>query len=70
MLPYPLNASPVIHERAHTRTREPPVPGMHTYGEHLTCVLWLQVEEPGKGEPLHLSGGQNVVPEEWERKEH
>lgn len=45
-------------------------PGMHTYRADLTCVLRLQVEEPGKRQPLHLSGGQNVIPEEREREDH
>lgn len=30
------------------------------------CVLRLQVEESGKGEPLHLPWGQNIIPEERE----
>lgn len=44
--------------------------GMHTYRADLTCVLRLQVEEPGKRQPLHLPRGQNIVPEDREREDH
>lgn len=44
--------------------------GMRTDRADLTCVLRLQVEEPGKRQPLHLSGGQNVIPEDRERQDH
>lgn len=43
---------------------------MHTFRADLTCVLRLQVEEPGKRQPLHLSGGQNVIPEDREQEDH
>lgn len=36
------------HLRVHT------APGACTHGVHLTCVLWLQVEEASKGQSLHL----------------
>lgn len=35
------------HLRVHTAWR------LHL-GVHLTCVLWLQVEEPSEGQSLHL----------------
>lgn len=28
----------------------------------LTCIFWLEVEEPCKREPLHLPWGQDVIP--------
>lgn len=29
---------------------------------HLTCILWLQVEEASEGQSLHLPWGQDIIP--------
>lgn len=34
----------------------------------LTCILGLQVEKPGEGQPLHLPWGQDIVPEDGKRE--
>lgn len=70
VLSYPRERLNYTRTHTHRHLCEHTAPGTHTCGAGLTCVLWLQVEEPGKGEPLHLSWGQNVIPEEWEREHH
>lgn len=55
-------ATPVVHEHTLLHLWAHTVPGMCTYRMDLTCVLWLQVEKPGKGQPLHFSWGQNIIP--------
>ena len=59
-LQVPLNHTPLYLERTQY------LDGTCAYRANLTCILRLQVEEPGKGEPLHLSRGQNIVPAERE----
>lgn len=64
LLPTP--ALPQVCMNTCCYTCEHTVPGMHIYRLDLTCILRLQVEKPDKGQPLHLSWRQNIIPEERE----
>lgn len=57
LLPIPMPLQVQTNTRCYTCERKRSLASMCTYRANLTCILWLQVEEPGKGEPLHLSWG-------------